>query len=110
MTQTETDKDAMRSGLDKVVELIELASLSVAKLMASVCSYASVHLSLLLTIFQDSVPKFLRDPKYQNIIREHQIDINLAQRALSPAPCSGQPAVSPEKTLSRSNTQRATKP
>lgn len=36
MTQTETDEDSMRTGLEKVVELIELASLSVAKLMASV--------------------------------------------------------------------------
>ncbi|KAJ9653825.1 hypothetical protein H2198_007053 [Neophaeococcomyces mojaviensis] len=90
MTQTETDEESMRTGLEKVVELIELASISVAKLMAS-----------------DSVPKFLRDPKYQSIIREHQIDMNLAQRALSPAP-SPDPH-STEKSLSRSNTTR-TKP
>lgn len=36
MTQTETDEESMRLGLGKVVELIELASVSVAKLMASV--------------------------------------------------------------------------
>ncbi|KAK5939898.1 hypothetical protein PMZ80_008280 [Knufia obscura] len=89
MTQTETDEESMRCGLQKVVELIELASMSVAKLMAS-----------------DSVPKFLRDPKYQNIIREHQIDMNLAQRSLSPAPSPGQ---NDRPSLSRSNTNRLAK-
>lgn len=89
MTQTETDDESMRVGLEKVVELVELASLSVAKLMAS-----------------DSVPKFLRDPKYQAIIREHQVDTSLAQRALSPAPSPG-PILATDKTsLSRSNTNR----
>lgn len=47
MTQTETDEEAMRVGLEKVVDLIEQASLSVAKLMASVrvafaCSFLCI--------------------------------------------------------------------
>jgi len=37
MTQTETDEESMRTGLEKVIELIEIASISIAKLMASVC-------------------------------------------------------------------------
>lgn len=36
MTKTENDERSMRLSLQKVVELIELASVSVAKLMASV--------------------------------------------------------------------------
>lgn len=96
----------MRSGLEKVVELIELASFSVAKLMASV-RYNCFALALqILTCKQDSVPKFLRDSKYQSIIREHQIDINLAQRALSPAPSS---SPNEKPSLSRSNTNRVAK-
>ncbi|KAK5092910.1 hypothetical protein LTR24_004705 [Lithohypha guttulata] len=90
MTQTETDEASLRGGLENVVELIELASMSVAKLMAS-----------------DSVPKFLRDPKYQSIIREHQLDTNLAQRALSPAPS---PGPNDKPSLSRSSTNRVGKP
>lgn len=107
MTQTETDEEAMRVGLDKVVDLIEQASLSVSKLMASVCRLLIVILLMTLTIMQDSVPKFLRDPRYQGIIREHQIDMNLAQRALSPVPSPSLPSTSSmDKTPSRSNTSR----
>ena len=109
MTQTETDEDSMRLGLEKVVELIELASLSVAKLMASVSLIYPLR-ALRTDSFKDSVPKFLRDPKYQGIIREHQIDMNLAQRALSPAPSPGPANTSIDKSLSRSNTARGTKP
>ncbi|KAK5075499.1 hypothetical protein LTS08_001434 [Lithohypha guttulata] len=99
--QTETDNDVQRARLERILHLIELAASSVAKLMAS-----------------DSVPKFLRDTRYQSIIREHQIDMQLAQRALSPAPVPGSPstietAPSPASTssnekpvLSRSNTSR----
>lgn len=50
MTQTETDEASMRTGLERVVELIELASNSVAKLMASVsCSTRSMTLAEALT-------------------------------------------------------------
>lgn len=44
MTQTETDEESMRIGLEKVVELIEIASISIAKLMASV-RYLSTRIS-----------------------------------------------------------------
>ena len=36
MTQTETDEESMRNGLENVIHLVEMASHSVAKLMASV--------------------------------------------------------------------------
>ena len=42
MTQTENDADRMRVGLQKAVELMELASESVAKLMASVSICSSL--------------------------------------------------------------------
>jgi len=46
MTQTDTDEDSMRVGLEKVVELIEIASISIAKLMASVrCSLNNLSTS-----------------------------------------------------------------
>lgn len=107
MTKTENDEPSMRAGLQKVVELIELASVSVAKLMASVGYHLTIFIERMLMILKDSVPKFLRDPKYQSIIREHQIEISLAQRALSPIPATClTDAVNPEKSLSRSNTTR----
>jgi len=106
MTQTEMDEQSMRVALKETIELVEQASMDVAKLMASVRQTCRLSLQHMLTIEQDSVPKFLRDPKYQPIIREHQIDANLAQRAMSPAPS---PAPSEKPSLSRSNTSKTSK-
>ncbi|KAJ9609451.1 hypothetical protein H2200_005778 [Cladophialophora chaetospira] len=79
MIRTNTDDDAMRSSLEEVVDLFELAQNAVFKLMAS-----------------DSVPKFLRDPRHAAVLRDHEIDLIGSNRALSPGP---------DRTVSRSNTR-----
>lgn len=66
MTQTNVDGESMQNSLLQAVELIDCAAQSIAKLMAS-----------------DSVPKFMRDPRYRSIIQEHQADL---LRARSPTP------------------------
>ncbi len=58
MIQTDDDPDSMRDALAEVVALFEQAQTSVFKLMAS-----------------DSVPKFVRDPRYANVLREHENDL-----------------------------------
>lgn len=100
MIRTDVGNDEQREQLDKIMQLIELAATSVAKLMAS-----------------DSVPKFMRDPRYATIIRNHQVDQMAPQRAVSPAPSpsggststletapSPASTVSDKPVLSRSNT------
>lgn len=57
MTRAVGDDDAMIKSLDEVATLFDQAQNSVFKLMAS-----------------DSVPKFMREPKYQNILRERNLD------------------------------------
>lgn len=66
MTQTNVDGESMQNSLLQAVELIDCSAQSIAKLMAS-----------------DSVPKFMRDPRYRSIIQEHQADL---LRARSPTP------------------------
>lgn len=66
MTQTNSDGESMLNGLLQAIELIEFAAQNIAKLMAS-----------------DSVPKFMRDPRYRLVIQEHQADL---LRARSPTP------------------------
>jgi GTPase-activating protein SST2 len=58
MIQTDDDPDSMRYALTEVVDLFEQAQTSVFKLMAS-----------------DSVPKFVRDPRYAHLLREHESDL-----------------------------------
>ena len=58
MIRTDDDPESMRAALTEVVSLFEQAQMSVFKLMAS-----------------DSVPKFVRDPRYANLLREHETDL-----------------------------------
>ncbi|EPS28146.1 Developmental regulator flbA [Penicillium oxalicum] len=79
MTKAVGDDESMFKSLQEVVHLFELAQTSVFKLMSS-----------------DSVPKFLRDPKYSVVLQEHDVDIFGGSRSYSPTPGV------PERSMSRS--------
>ncbi|KAJ5728738.1 uncharacterized protein N7483_003246 [Penicillium malachiteum] len=78
MTKAVGDDESMFKSLQEVVHLFELAQTSVFKLMSS-----------------DSVPKFLRDPKYSVVLQEHDVDIFGGSRSYSPTPGG------PERSMSR---------
>ncbi|PLB47971.1 developmental regulator FlbA [Aspergillus steynii IBT 23096] len=80
MTKAVGDDESMFKSLQEVVHLFEMAQTSVFKLMSS-----------------DSVPKFLRDPKYAVVLQEHEVDLIGATRSYSPTP-----APVPERSMSRS--------
>ncbi|KAI1977286.1 hypothetical protein LOZ53_005351 [Ophidiomyces ophidiicola] len=80
MTRAVGDDAAMVKSLTEVVALFELAQISVFKLMSS-----------------DSVPKFVRDPRYSIILQEHDFELCGPGRSYSPT----QTPV-PERTKSRS--------
>jgi hypothetical protein len=80
MTRAVSDDASMLKSLTEVVNLFELAQLSVFKLMSS-----------------DSVPKFVRDPKYAAVLHEHDFDLNSSSRSYSPTS-----APIPERSMSRS--------
>ncbi|KAL4897906.1 regulator of G protein signaling domain-containing protein [Aspergillus ambiguus] len=80
MTKAVGDDESMFRSLQEVVHLFEMAQTSVFKLMSS-----------------DSVPKFLRDPKYAIVLQEHDVDLAAAARSYSPTP-----APVPERSMSRS--------
>ncbi|KAL5336219.1 developmental regulator flbA [Aspergillus crustosus] len=81
MTKAVGDDESMLKSLQEVVQLFEMAQTSVFKLMSS-----------------DSVPKFLRDPKYSAILQEHDVDDLIGgSRSYSPTP-----APLPERSMSRS--------
>ncbi|KAL4964130.1 developmental regulator FlbA [Aspergillus stella-maris] len=81
MTKAVGDDESMFKSLQEVVQLFEMAQTSVFKLMSS-----------------DSVPKFLRDPKYAAILQEHDVDDLIGGgRSYSPTP-----APLPERSMSRS--------
>jgi hypothetical protein len=80
MTRAVSDDASMLKSLTEVVNLFELAQLSVFKLMSS-----------------DSVPKFVRDPKYAAVLHEHDFDLNSSNRSYSPTS-----APIPERSMSRS--------
>ncbi|QKX60614.1 uncharacterized protein TRUGW13939_07759 [Talaromyces rugulosus] len=80
MTKAVGNDESMLKSLQEVVNLFELAQTSVFKLMSS-----------------DSVPKFVRDPKYSIVLQEHDFDLGSNGRAYSPTP-----APVPERSLSRS--------
>ncbi|KAF1814595.1 RGS-domain-containing protein [Eremomyces bilateralis CBS 781.70] len=61
MTRAVGDDEAMIKSLDEVASLFDQAQTSVFKLMAS-----------------DSVPKFMREPKYTSVIHERNLDVALA--------------------------------
>ncbi|KAL1992120.1 hypothetical protein VTN49DRAFT_4152 [Thermomyces lanuginosus] len=81
MTKAVGDDEQMLKSLQEVVNLFELAQTSVYKLMSS-----------------DSVPKFVRDPKYSAILSEHYFDLGNSGRAYSPTPAGSVP----ERSMSRS--------
>ena len=97
MTRAVGDEESMLKSLREVVELFEHAQVSVFKLMSSVCITLNIH-SAHLTFVQDSVPKFVRDPKYSNVLREHEPELGLTGRAFSPGPAPL------ERSMSRSAT------
>ncbi|MCJ1421513.1 hypothetical protein MMC32_007877 [Xylographa parallela] len=79
MTRAVGDDDSMLTSLQEVVLLFKEAQQSVFKLMSS-----------------DSVPKFLKEPKYAHVLRDHNFDHN--------SPVSNHTPTSstlPERTLSR---------
>ncbi|KAK1138298.1 AMSH/STAMBP protein ubiquitin specific-protease [Aspergillus melleus] len=80
MTKAVGDDESMFKSLQEVVHLFEMAQTSVFKLMSS-----------------DSIPKFLRDPKYAVVLQEHEVDLIGATRSYSPTP-----APVPERSMSRS--------
>ncbi|KAL3470633.1 regulator of G protein signaling domain-containing protein [Aspergillus californicus] len=81
MTKAVGDDESMLKSLQEVVQLFEMAQTSVFKLMSS-----------------DSVPKFLRDPKYSVILQEHDVDDLIGgSRSYSPTP-----GPLPERSMSRS--------
>ncbi|KAE8146216.1 RGS-domain-containing protein [Aspergillus avenaceus] len=80
MTKAVGDDESMFKSLQEVVHLFEMAQTSVFKLMSS-----------------DSVPKFLRDPKYAHAVQEHDVELIGATRSYSPT--QGQV---PERSMSRS--------
>nr|ABW90720.2 FlbA [Monascus ruber] len=82
MTKAVGDDESMLRSLQEVVELFEMAQTSVFKLMSS-----------------DSVPKFLRDPKYAVVLQEHNVDILGTSRSYSPT------STRPERSKSRSITK-----
>ncbi|KAI5284582.1 hypothetical protein KEM54_001219, partial [Ascosphaera aggregata] len=77
MTKAVSDDQSMVQSLSEVVRLFEIAQVSVFKLMSS-----------------DSVPKFIRDPKYAAVLAEHHIDISAGSRHQQA------PSLSPERTIS----------
>ncbi|WEW59721.1 AMSH/STAMBP protein ubiquitin specific-protease [Emydomyces testavorans] len=80
MTRAVGDDAAIVKSLTEVVSLFELAQVSVFKLMSS-----------------DSVPKFVRDPRYATILQEHDFDLNNSGRSHSPTS-----APIPDRSTSRS--------
>ncbi|KAI9821216.1 MAG: hypothetical protein M1827_003950 [Pycnora praestabilis] len=64
MTRAVGDDDSMVKSLDEVARLFDQAQTSVFKLMSS-----------------DSVPKFLKDPKYASILHEHDFDSGIASNS-----------------------------
>jgi len=96
MTKAVGDDESMLKSLQEVEQLFEMAQTSVFKLMSSV-SVPLYRLACSVTDFlQDSVPKFLRDPKYTSVLQEHDVDLGIT-RSYSPTQSS-----IPERSASRS--------
>lgn len=99
MTKAVGDDDSMLKSLQEVEQLFEMAQTSVFKLMSSVRilpQSGNVNRPVTDRQFQDSVPKFLRDPKYTNVLQEHDVDLGIT-RSYSPTQSS-----IPERSTSRS--------
>lgn len=75
MTRAVGEDSEMLSSLDEVAVLFDQAQTSVFKLMASVSDDIALLNELLTDFFrQDSVPKFSRDPKYANVLRDRNLE------------------------------------
>jgi len=76
MTRAVGDDEAMIKSLDEVAQLFDSAQNSVFKLMASVrANFAFEMLQKTETdTLQDSVPKFMREPKYASVLRERNLE------------------------------------
>lgn len=90
------NEDTMLRNLQEVVELFELAQNSVYKLMSSVRRHEHAFLTIMANFSQDSVPKFVRDPRYNQVLREYEFDDVIPERAYSPT------STVPERSTSRS--------
>jgi len=75
MTKFELPDTALLQAVDSVVQLFDQAKGSVFKLMASVRLRTLAVLRNPLTKLQDSVPKFMRDPKYAQALYDNNLDI-----------------------------------
>jgi hypothetical protein len=64
MTRAVGDDAAMLQSLNEVASLFEKAQTSIFKLMSSVSSRFNSPFIRLLIMFQDSVPKFIKHPRY----------------------------------------------
>jgi protoheme ferro-lyase len=79
MTRAVGDDDSLLKSLQEVVGLFRDAQTSVFKLMSSV---STLHLTLAeldIDMMQDSVPKFLKEPKYATVLAQHNFDHAVAQ-------------------------------
>jgi len=79
MTRAVGDDEAMIKSLDEVAGLFDQAQSSVFKLMASVSACLRIFYDLLRDLHgrQDSVPKFMREAKYAQILRDRNLDAAL---------------------------------
>ncbi|KAI9812850.1 MAG: hypothetical protein M1832_006471 [Thelocarpon impressellum] len=94
MTRAVGDDQAMVDSLNEVARLFEEAQTSVFKLMSSVGIPHSPCVDDALTPQKDSVPKFLKDSKYAEVLREHDFDaaVNNAAQVPAPTPVPGRTA------------------
>jgi hypothetical protein len=66
--------DELSTSLQEVVDLFRAAQFSVFKLMSSVSLSNAVTRCPSLFYDQDSVPKFLKEPRYASVLRTHNLD------------------------------------
>ena len=85
MTRAVGDDEATIASLDEVADLFDQAKTSVFKLMASVSLFA-IWVVPYWSFLKDSVPKFMREPKYAAVIRDRNLDTAGQQRATTPNP------------------------
>lgn len=72
------EDEEMIGSLDEIAKLLDQAQSSVFKLMASVSRLSRREIPRReLIVRQDSVPKFMRDPKYTTTLRERGLEVTL---------------------------------
>lgn len=87
MTKPEMPENGLRDAVEETVHLYKEAKNSIFKLMASVSIHTSPKTTMLYANgLQDSVPKFLRDPRYTEYLIEHGVsDAVVAQNGVGHA-------------------------